>query len=246
MLDPLPREPAPFRTQPVSFIRRGGRLKDRQQRAWDDIAPRFVIDVPRWGSSTSVDPHIALDLTAAFGRTAPLVAEIGSGRGDALVAAAAVQPEVNFLGLEVYVPGVADTLLTIRRHEVTNVRMAIVNADEALRTFVPQHSVDELWTWFPDPWHKKRHAKRRLITVEFCSLVSRVLKPSGTWRVATDWADYADWIDDVLAESADLDGARTERFEGREETRFESKGLRAGRVIHEFAAMQAAGPLHLD
>ena len=204
------------------------------------MSATYVIDVPRWGASTSVDPSAALDVRAAFGREAPLIVEIGSGRGDSLVTAAAAQPDVDFLGLEVYIPGVADTLLSMRRHDVTNVRMAIVNATEALATFLPAHSVDELWTWFPDPWHKKKHFKRRLITTEFCELIARVLRPSGTWRIATDWQDYADWIEDVLAASPHVDGGRAGRFDGRFETRFEAKGVRVGRVIHDFSATPTA------
>lgn len=233
-------EPPPWRAEPVSFTRRGGRLTDRQQRAWDALAPTCVVDLPRWGASTSVDPGFELDAIATFGREAPLVVEIGSGKGDSLLAAAAAHPGMNFLGIEVYLPGVADTLVAVQRQEVANVRLAVVNAPEALATLLPAHGVDELWTWFPDPWHKKRHVKRRLITVEFCSLVARVLTPSGTWRIATDWADYAEWIADVLARSPDLGGGRVQRFAGRTATRFERKGLRVGRTIHDFAATPTA------
>ena len=151
-----------------------------------------VVDVPRHGPSTSVDPDFRLDTAALFGRRAPLVVEIGSGRGEALVAAAAEHPEHDFLGLEVYVPGVAQTLVTMRHQGVTNVRLAVVNATEALATMLAPASVRELWTWFPDPWHKKRHHKRRLVTVPFTQLVARVLEPGGTWRFATDWDDYAE------------------------------------------------------
>lgn len=228
--------PPPWRTEPVSFTRRGGRLDGRQQHAWDVLGPTMVVEVPRWGASTSVDPNATFDIVGAFGRDAPLIVEIGSGRGDSLVAAATARTDTNFLGVEVYVPGVADTLDAAQRQDVTNLRLAVVNAPEALATFLPAGSVDELWTWFPDPWHKKRHFKRRLITVEFCSLVARVLTPSGTWRIATDWLDYAEWITEVLRESADVDGGPVERFAGRAETRFERKGVRAGREISDFAA----------
>ena len=225
-----------WRTEPVSFTRRGGRLTERQQAAWDELAATCVIDVPRFGPSTSVDPSFQLDVRAAFGRSAPLVVEIGSGRGDALVAAAKAQPEINFLGLEVYVPGVAQTLASMRRVGVHNVRLAIVNAPEAFATMLPAASVHEVRTWFPDPWHKKRHYKRRLITVEFTELVARVLEPGGAWRIATDWDDYAEWITDVLATSPFVEGGPVSRFGGRVETRFERKGLAAGRVIHDFEA----------
>jgi len=225
-----------WRTEPVSFIRRGGRLRERQQAAWDALAATHVIDVPRFGPSTSVDPSYELDSVSTFGRSAPLIVEIGSGRGDALVAAAKAQPDVNFLGLEVYVPGVAQTLMGAQRDAVDNVRLAIANAPEALGTMLARGSVREVHTWFPDPWHKARHHKRRLITVEFSKLVARVLEPQGIWRIATDWDDYAEWIADVLSTSPYLEGGPVPRFAGRAETRFERKGIAAGRVIHDFEA----------
>lgn len=225
-----------WRTEPVSFIRRGGRLTERQQLAWDELAPAHVIDVPRHGPSTSVDPSFRFDASRAFGRSAPLIVEIGSGRGEALVAAAKDHPDVDFLGLEVYIPGVAQTLVTMRHKGVTNIRMAIVNAPEAFSTMLPASSVHEVRTWFPDPWHKARHHKRRLITVGFTELVAQALEPSGVWRIATDWDDYAGWIADVLARSPFMVGGPAPRFAERPVTRFERKGLAAGRVIHDFEA----------
>jgi len=227
---------AMYRSEPVSFIRRGGRLKDRQQRAWDELHADHVVDVPRNGPDTSVDPGFRLDVETLFGRRAPLVVEIGSGRGEALVAAAAEHPEHDYLGLEVYVPGVAQTLVTMRHHGVTNVRLAVVNATEALATMLAPESVRELWTWFPDPWHKKRHHKRRLVTVPFTQLIARVLEPGGTWRFATDWDDYAQAAADVLIASPHIDGGPVPRHEARALTRFESKGIAAGRTIHDLAA----------
>ncbi|HJR89174.1 MAG TPA: tRNA (guanosine(46)-N7)-methyltransferase TrmB [Aeromicrobium sp.] len=233
-----PDVPPKWRTKPVSFTRRGGRLTERQQAAWTALAATRVIDVPRFGPSTSVDPSFEFDVERAFGRSADLVVEIGSGRGDALVAAAKAQPEVNFLGLEVYVPGVAQTLVAMRQSAPTveNVRLAIVNAPEAFATMLAPGSVHEVRTWFPDPWHKARHHKRRLITIEFTELVARVLEPDGVWRIATDWDDYAAWINDVLTTSPFMIGGPAPRFDGRFETRFERKGVAAGRVIHDFEA----------
>ena len=217
-------------------MRRGGRLTERQQRGWDDLHATHVVEVPRHGPSTSVDPGFRLNVESLFARRAPLVVEIGSGRGEALVAAAAEHPEHDFLGLEVYVPGVAQTLVTMRHRGVTNVRLAVVNAVEAMATMLAPASVRELWTWFPDPWHKKRHHKRRLVTVPFTQLVARVLEPGGTWRFATDWDDYAAVAADVLAASPHVDGGPVPRHEARALTRFERKGVTAGRLIHDLAA----------
>jgi tRNA (guanine-N7-)-methyltransferase len=226
----------PWRTEPVSFTRRGGRLTERQNAAWDALAATHVLDIPRHGPSTSVDPEFRLDPAAAFGRDAPLIIEIGSGRGESLVASARARPDVDFLGLEVYVPGVAQTLVTMRHAGVENVRMAIVNAPEAFATMLAPGSVHEVRTWFPDPWHKVRHHKRRLITVAFTGLVARVLDTDGVWRIATDWEDYAQWIEDVLTTSPHLAGGPVDRFDGRVVTRFEQKGIDAGRTIHDFAS----------
>jgi tRNA (guanine-N7-)-methyltransferase len=224
----------------VSFTRRGGRLSERQQSAWDDLAATYVIEVPDNGMSTSVDPAYVMDQQTVFGRTAPLVVEIGSGRGDALVHAAHAYPELDFLGLEVYLPGVAQTLVTMRHHQATNVRLMIVNAAEALATMLPEASVRELRIWFPDPWHKKRHQKRRLVTPAFAALAARILEPGGTWRLATDWQDYADQMRDVLARSSEFDfsGTWAPRFDGRPITRVEGKGLTVERDIRDLEAVR--------
>ncbi len=233
-------EPPAYRTRPVSFTRRGGRLTERQQNAWDKLGA-YVLDVPRHGPNTSADPSHVLDPVAAFGRAAPLVVEIGSGRGEALVHAAVEHPELNFLGLEVYVPGVAQTLVTMRHEKIENVRLAIVNAAEALSTMLPAGSVHELRVWFPDPWPKSKHHKRRLVTPEFATLAARVLEPNGSWRLATDWANYAEQMRVVVAESPEFVGGEwSPRFIGRPVTRFERKGLEAGRVIRDVSAVRRA------
>ncbi|WP_375000352.1 tRNA (guanosine(46)-N7)-methyltransferase TrmB [Aeromicrobium sp. CTD01-1L150] len=224
------------RRELVSFTRRGGRLNERQQRVWDELGNRYVIDVPRDAATTSVHPDAHLDVEATFGRVAPLVVEVGSGHGDSVCAAAQAHPDVDFLALEVWEPGIAQTLLGVRRLGLTNVRAAVVNAPEAFATWLPASGVHEVRTWFPDPWHKRRHNKRRLVTVEFTHLVARVLEPEGVWRLATDWADYADQMAAVIAESDVVDGGRCERFEGRPVTRFEAKGIAKGRQIHDLAA----------
>lgn len=234
------RDPADdtFRREIVSFTRRGGRLTERQQDAWDDIADRYVLDVPRGRSSTSIADDFSVDPAELFGRTAPLVLEIGSGRGESLVHAALENPDTDFLGLEVYMPGVAQTLVGIRQAGVENIRLAVVDAVPAFTRMLPAQSLDEVRVWFPDPWHKKRHQKRRLVTDEFVPLVHRVLKPGGAWRLATDWQDYADQMLDVVgrAEGFTTSGAWAERFAGRPVTRFEAKGIAKGRTIRDVSA----------
>jgi len=164
-------------------------------------------------ADTSVDPGYRFDAAAEFGRDAPLVVEVGSGLGEAITHAAELQPDLNFLALEVYKPGLAQTLLRIEQKGLTNVRVAQANAAEALATMLPERSVSELWVFFPDPWHKTRHRKRRLVKNDFADLAARVLAPGGRWRLATDWSDYAVQMRDVLDTSEAFtnahDGERT-------------------------------------
>lgn len=238
---PLPESPAPFRTEPVSFARRGGRLNDRQQLAWDALADVHLLELPRLGTDTSIDPGHRFDQAAAFGRMAPLVVEIGGGRGEVIVQAAAENPDTDFLALEVYIPGVAQTLVAMQRENVRNIRIAILNAAEALDTMLEPASVDELWVFFPDPWRKLRHHKRRLVTESFAAQAARVLKPGGVWRLATDWQHYADQMSNVLRNSPDFDadGQWTHRFDGRIVTRFETKGTDVGRSIRDLTAVRS-------
>lgn len=231
-----------FRAPMVSFVQRSGRLKDRQQRTWDALAPAFVIEPPRVVAKTSVQPDFRFDPDAAFGRTAPLVVEIGSGQGEAIAHAAEQHPETNFLAVEVYTAGVAQTLQRIRQRDLTNIRIVQANAVEVLSTMLPADSVDELWLFFPDPWHKAKHTKRRLVTPSFMDLPARVLRPGGVWRLATDWADYARQMREVIGAderfTADL---HAPRFEGRVLTSFERKGLAKDREIADITAVLTAG-----
>lgn len=183
---------------PVSFVRRGSRLQGRRQQAWDELSDVYVIDVPRVQADTSVDPEYVFDAEAAFGRKAPLVVEIGSGLGEAVTHAAEQNPEKNFLAVEVYLPGLAQTLQRIGQKNLTNVRVVQANAPEVLSTMLPAGSVDELWVFFPDPWHKTRHHKRRMVKDSFAELAARALVPGGLWRLATDWSDYAVQMREVL------------------------------------------------
>ncbi|CEA09121.1 tRNA (guanine-N(7)-)-methyltransferase [Arthrobacter saudimassiliensis] len=191
-----------YRSQPVSFVRRGSRLQGRRQQAWDELSDLFVIDVPRVRADTSVDPGYVFDAEAAFGRKAPLVVEIGSGLGEAVVHAAGEDPDRNYLAVEVYRPGLAHTLQRIGQRGLTNVRVVQANAPEVLGTMLPAASVEELWLFFPDPWHKTKHHKRRLVKPGFDELAARVLVPGGLWRLATDWSDYAVQMREVLEASA--------------------------------------------
>jgi tRNA (guanine-N7-)-methyltransferase len=170
-----------------------------------------------------------------FGRIAPLVVEVGSGVGETATAVAAERPEVNVLAFEVWRPGVAETLRRIERAGVTNVRTCSVDAVWSMRHLLGPGSVSELWTFFPDPWPKKRHHKRRLITPPFAALAASRLAEGGVWRLATDWSDYAEQMRDVLDAEPALEGGQVPRWPHRPMTRFERRAAREGRSVADLA-----------
>lgn len=219
----------------VSFVSRSTRLKERQQRAWDELAPQFVISPPRDVARTSIDPDVRFDAREAFGREARLVVEIGSGQGECVASAAAQWPDTNFLPIEVYMPGIASTLYRIRRAELANVRVLQADAAQAVETYLPEAGVDEVWIFFPDPWHKARHHKRRLIQPYFLDRLTRVLRPGGLVRLATDWQDYADHMRETFDAHPQFTLHSTERFDGRPITSFERKGMEKDRGITDLA-----------
>lgn len=249
---PTPDDTAPeghgtFRTEPVSFIRRSGRLSTGQANALERSGPRLLLDLPRAIARTSVDPTFELDVAATFGRSAPLVVEVGTGMGECVAAAAAASRDVDHLALEVYLPGLAQTILRAERADVTNLRLVQANAPEVFATTLPEGSAAEVWVFFPDPWPKARHHKRRLVTTSFVDLVARVLRPGGVWRLATDWRPYAEEMIATIGASAAFEpllpgtDGTTPRFEGRVLTSFESKGLRAGRDVTDLAFRRRDG-----
>ncbi len=209
-----------------SFARRGSRLKAGQQAAWDAHRERWVLPDDVAGRR--------FEAQRWFGRSAPLVVEVGSGNGESLVTMAAARPEVDVLALEVWRPGVAGTLRRLHLEGVQNVRLLMADAQEALPVMFGPGELAELWTFFPDPWHKLRHHKRRLVGPEFSGVVADLLEPGGHWRLATDWADYAEHVTSVLASQDRLVGGQVERWEARPVTKFERRGLSEGRVIHDF------------
>lgn len=222
-----------------SFTRRGGRmLKASHQDAWDRYADGLVLDVPRphgADGSTAVDPGHRLDPERIFGRSAPLVVEIGSGSGDALVHAATERPHWDFLALEVWRPGIGHAMAKMGQEPLPNVRFLEADAALALQTLLPPGAVHEVWTFFPDPWPKNKHRKRRLVTADFASTVADLVPTGGLWRLATDWADYAHHVREVLDSHPSWELASTERAPLRPMTRFERRGIEAGRDIADLA-----------
>jgi len=212
----------------LTYSRRGNRFTPRQATGWaayqaDWVIPDEAVDRPEF------------DLDAWFGRRAPLVVEIGSGVGEATAVLAAARPESNVLALEVWRPGVADGLWRVAEAGAGNVRFCSVDAVWSLEHLLAPDSVSELWTFFPDPWRKTKHHKRRLVTPENAALAASRLLPGALWRLATDWADYAAQMVEVLDAEPLLSGGVVERWAERPVTRFERKGLAAGREIVDLA-----------
>ena len=233
---------APFQRRTVSFVRRESRIGPQRQQTWDEHYESMVIDVPRARASMSVAPGFELDAARDFGRVAPLIVEIGSGTGDAVVQGAQARPGTNFLAVEVYGTGLAATLAKIVHHNLTNVRLVHADAVQVLEHMLRPQSVAELWIFFADPWHKNRHHKRRLVNPAFADLAASRLAHGGTMRLATDWADYAMQMRDVLAGCRSLTnpyGGFAPRFEGRVMTRFEEKGLESGRPIYDLELLRS-------
>jgi tRNA (guanine-N7-)-methyltransferase len=213
-----------------SFVLRAGRMTDGQQRALEILWPRF-------GLEYAAAP---CDLDALFGRQAPRVLEIGFGNGANLIQMAAQQPEADFLGVEVHRPGVGRALLDIERLALQNVRLSNHDAVEVIAEQLPEACLDEVLVLFPDPWHKKRHHKRRLLNEAFVALVATRLKPGGVLRAATDWEPYAIAMLEVLGGCAQLENTSAEggyvpRPDARQPTRFERRGERLGHGVWDLA-----------
>lgn len=209
-----------------SFVRRIGRTTVAQQRALDEMWPRL-------GLEPGATP---LNLVEVYGRSAPLTLEIGFGMGDALAPLAATHPEQDFLGIEVHRPGVGRLLSRLGEQGSTNVRVFCADAVEVLKTRIPDQAFDRVLIFFPDPWHKKKHHKRRLIQPDFVQLLRCKLNDGGVLHLATDWQDYAEWMMEVLSvaegfENISGPGQYVERPDYRPVTKFESRGQRLGHGI---------------
>lgn len=222
----------------VSFVRRGGRITIAQQRNLDRYRDRWVIEAPA-PTAEPAEPVEPLDLTAIFGRQAPLIVEIGPGMGESLVPMAAARPEATVLAFEVYPPAIGSILGKIADAGIDNLRVVEADAAAGLERLLPADSIDRLWTFFPDPWPKKKHHKRRLVDRSFADLVAARMKRHGIWRLATDWEDYAGQMREALDDHPRFVNEYREgwapRWEQRPMTRFEQRGISAGRHIFDLA-----------
>jgi len=213
-----------------SFVVRAGRMTAAQERAWQELWPRYGVETA---------DHL-LDLAAVFGREARRTLEIGFGNGEALVALAAAHPECDYLGIEVHPPGVGHLLLRAQASGVANLRVICRDAVEVLRDCIAEASLDEVLLYFPDPWPKKRHHKRRIVQAGFVALVASRLRPGGVLRMATDWEPYAVQMLEVAGAcpalvSESTQGGFVPRPDSRPVTRFERRGERLGHGVRELA-----------
>ena len=221
-----------LRNRPIrSFVMRTGRMTAGQARALEELWPKYGVEF-------SPQP-LALD--AVFGRVAPCTLEIGFGNGEHLAALATAHPERDYLGIEVHRPGVGHLLLLAQTNNLTNVRASSHDAVEVLRDQIAPGALDEVLVLFPDPWHKKRHHKRRLIQPPFVELIGSRLRPGGVLRLATDWQEYALQMLEVLGAAKHLfanlspTGDWMPRPDERAPTRFEKRGARLGHGVWDLA-----------
>ena len=206
-------------------MRREGRITAGQQRALQELWPRYGLDA-----------DATLDMTALFGRTAPCALEIGFGNGASLATMAEQQPETNFIGIEVHRPGVGRLLQLLAERDLCNVRVMREDAVHVLNTCIADGSLDQLLLFFPDPWHKKRHHKRRIVQAGFIELLGRKIRPGGQLHMATDWEDYAGHMLKVMEQSPAFrncagPGNYSTRPDYRPVTKFELRGQRLGHGV---------------
>ncbi|WP_028388598.1 tRNA (guanosine(46)-N7)-methyltransferase TrmB [Legionella fairfieldensis] len=209
-----------------SFVLRAGRVSNRQQQALDHWLDHYELtleDSP-W------------DLQRVFTREAPAIVEIGFGMGASLLTMARQQPEHNFIGIEVHKAGIGSLVADLHDHEITNVRIVTHDAVDVLKHHLADNSLTGVQIFFPDPWHKKRHHKRRLIQPEFISLLVKKIKPGGFIHCATDWQDYAEHMLAVLSAETGLvnsqsEGGYSPRPLSRPLTKFEERGKRLGHGV---------------
>lgn len=218
----------------TTHLRRQGRITRGQARALEAWAPTLLIE------ETTAGP---VDWSARFGRSAPLGVEIGFGMGQSLLDWAEVEPELNLVGIDVYRPGIGALLAGRAERQIEHLLVAEGDARVVVDRLFSRGSIREVRIFFPDPWPKKRHHKRRLVSAPFVHLLADRLEPGGRLRLATDWEDYADWMLGVLNAEAMLSNEAGSgfagRFAGREITRFEARGQRLGHQVWDLCYRKA-------
>ncbi|BBP46985.1 tRNA (guanine-N(7)-)-methyltransferase [Thiosulfatimonas sediminis] len=218
--------PEKYNTRIRSFALRQGRLTASQERALEDFWPRFGLEV-KMG---------LLDFSHVFARQAPTIVEIGFGMGKSLAEMAEANPQNNYIGIEVHKPGVGALLRLIDDKQLQNVRVFNHDAIEVLEQCIPLNSLDGVYLFFPDPWHKKRHHKRRILQAPFATNIAKHLKIGGQFHMATDWENYAEHMMEVMSSLTNYRnisgiGQFTARPDYRPLTKFEARGHRLGHGV---------------
>jgi tRNA (guanine-N7-)-methyltransferase len=211
-----------------SFVRRSGRMTVAQQRAWETLWDRYGVEL-----------NNQLNLNELFGRTAPKHLEIGFGNGDALVTMANQHLENDYLGIEVHRPGIGHLLMAIEAAQLTNVKIICADVMDVLQHGLPAQCLDVVYLFFPDPWTKKRHHKRRLVQAEFLELLAKKVKPGSHLYLATDWQDYAQHILQLLTTTPHWKNTiENNGFAPRPPrtplTKFEKRGINLGHEVWDF------------
>jgi tRNA (guanine-N7-)-methyltransferase len=231
MTDLKPTTPPRIR----SFVRRLGRITQAQQHALDNYWQRYCLD-----------PQLDYDFSTVFGRTAPLIIEIGFGNGDSLADMAAKNPQLDYIGIEVHTAGVGHLLILLEQQGLTNVRIYCHDAVEILEQKIPDNALSGVHLFFPDPWHKKKHHKRRIVRPSFVELLIKKLTVGGYFHAATDWQNYAETM---LAELSTYDRLHNtsptadycQRPDYRLLTKFEQRGLRLGHGVWDLIFTKKEG-----
>ena len=218
--------PANFHRRIRSFVRREGRLTAGQARALETLWPCFGLEF--------ADNEI--DFARVFGRAAPVILEIGFGNGESLAEIAEQHPQNNYIGIEVHRPGVGSLLLRLEEREIANVRVMCHDASEVISRQIPDTSLDAVYLFFPDPWPKKKHHKRRILQPAFVQQIREKLKVGGHFHMATDWQDYAEQAMAVLSVAEGFSntagaGTYSTKPSYRPETKFERRGLKLGHGV---------------
>jgi len=209
-----------------SYVIRAGRITEGQKAAFE-----------RWWPQYGLSLHDGLlNSVSVFGRRAPLVLEVGFGMGDSLLTMAQAEPEKDFIGIEVHPPGVGRLINSAGEAGLTNLRVYMADAMDVLEDCIPQASVDRFQVYFPDPWHKKKHHKRRLIQPEFVQQIQRTLRPGGILHLATDWKNYAEQMLGVMESTSGFvnladPGPYAQRPAYRPRTKFETRGAKLGHSV---------------
>ena len=205
-----------------SYVLRQGRLTPGQQNALAELWPRFGLEAADG----------VIEAESLFGRSAPLVVEIGFGMGDSLIAQALANPHIDYIGVEVHKPGVGHLLMSMRDHGCENIRVFSEDSLDVLRLAIPAHSLDVVQLFFPDPWPKKKHHKRRIVNAEFADLLASRLAPGGLFHFATDWEPYAEAVEELFV---DYGAWAPAAVPVRPETKFERRGKKLGHRIRDLA-----------